>query len=145
LNASLKEWAVKLATFADERGASLVETLVTLAIVAVVLTAFLAALSVGSFGVSVVRQRVTAENLARAQLEHTKNYTYTAGATSYPIIEHREDYPITIDISYWDPGTGEFVSDPAVDDGACGMQWITITISYHGEPIFRALDYKLSR
>ena len=136
---------MKLVAWADERGMSLVETLVTLAIVAIVLTGFLVALSVGSFGVSVVSQRVTAENLARAQLEYTKNYTYTAGATSYPIIEHREDYPITIDISYWNSGTGEFVSEPGVDDGACGMQFITITVSYHGEPIFRALDYKLSR
>ncbi len=64
---------------------SLVETLVTLALVSIILSGFLAAVSVGSFGVSVVRERVTAENLARAQLEYTKNYTYTVGATSYPI------------------------------------------------------------
>ncbi len=146
--------AVKLVAFADERGMNLVETLVTLAIVSIVLTGFLVALSVGSSGVSVVRERVTAENLARAQLEAIKNYTYTVGAivdnpdpeeNDYPIIEHREDYPISIDISYWDPGTRTFVSDPVVDDGECGMQFITITVSYHGEPIFRALDYKLSR
>jgi prepilin-type N-terminal cleavage/methylation domain-containing protein len=139
---------VKSTAFADERGMSLVETLVTVAIVAMILAAFLAAISVGSFGVSVVRERVTAENLARAQLEYIKNYTYTVGATSdyFPIIEHPEDYPITIDISYWYSATGTFSIDPSDDDpGCCGMQWITVTVSHNGEPVFTVVDYKLSR
>jgi prepilin-type N-terminal cleavage/methylation domain-containing protein len=146
---------VKLAAFADERGMSLVETLVTVAIVAIILAAFLAALSVGSFGVSVVRERVMAENLARAQLEYIKNYTYTVGAivddpnpeeNDYPIIEHPEEYPISMDISYWDSSTETFTSDRSDDDpGCCGMQMITVTISHKGEPIFRVLDYKLNR
>jgi prepilin-type N-terminal cleavage/methylation domain-containing protein len=146
---------VKLAAFADERGMSLVETLVTVALVSIILAAFLAAVSVGSFGVSVVRERVTAENLARAQLEHIKNYTYTVGAivdnpnpeeNDYPIIEHREDYPITIDISYWYSATmgGGWSSNPD-HDRPCGMQWITVTVSHNGVPVFRALDYKLNR
>jgi prepilin-type N-terminal cleavage/methylation domain-containing protein len=137
--------AMKLVAWADERGMNLIETLVALAIVSIVLTGFLAALSTGAFGVATVRQRVTAENLARAQLEYTKDYTYTVGATSYPIVEHPESYPITIDISYWDPATKTFVSDQDVDDNCCGMQWITITVSHGGEPVFRAIDYKLSR
>jgi prepilin-type N-terminal cleavage/methylation domain-containing protein len=136
---------VKLAAFADERGDSLVEILIAVAIIAIVVTAFLAALSTGVFGVSVVHERVTAENLARAQLEYIKNYTYTVGATSYPIVEHPEDYSITIGISYWYSPTGTFTTDPSDDHDCCGMQWITVTVSYNGEPVFRALDYKLNR
>ena len=136
---------MKLATFADERGATLVETLVTVAIVSIVFTAFLTAVSVGSFGVSVVRERVTAENLARAQLEYIKSYTYTVGATSYPTIEHREDYPIMIDISYWysqTTGTQPFTSTTSLDSG---MQWITVTVFHQGEPVFTIGNYKVDR
>jgi len=143
---------VKLAVFAEERGESLVETLVALAIVSIILTAFLAALSMGSFGVSVVYKRVTAENLARAQLEYIKNYTYTVGATSYPIVAYPENYPITpenypisIDISYWYSPTESFTTTSSVDRDCCGMQFITVTVSHNGEPVFRALDYKLNR
>ena len=138
-------WVMKLAAFVDEKGTGLLETLVALAIVSVILTAFLAALSIGTFGVSVVRERVTAENLARAQLEYIKNYTYTVGAASYPIVEHPESYPITITISYWYSPTETFTTDLSVDPVCCGMQWITVTVSHNGEPVFRALDYKLNR
>lgn len=145
---------MRLVAFADERGDSLIEVLVALAIVAIVITTFLAALSTGAFGVATVHERVTAENLARAQLEYIKNYTYTVGAivddpnpdeNDYPIIEHPEEYPISMDISYWDSSEEKFTSLLSVDDICCGMQWITITVSHGGEPVFRAIDYKLSR
>jgi prepilin-type N-terminal cleavage/methylation domain-containing protein len=136
---------VKLAVFADERGDSLVEILVAVAIIAIVLTAFLSALSTGSLGVSVVHERVTAENLARAQLEYIKDYTYTVGATSYPIVAHPDNYSITLGISYWYSPTEAFTSNPSVDSDCCGMQCITVTISHNGEPVFTAVDHKLDR
>jgi type II secretory pathway pseudopilin PulG len=144
---------VKLTTFANERGMSIVETLVTLALVSIIIPGFLIAISIGSFGVSVVRERVTAANLARAQLEYTKNYTYTVGAVvgsenpeenDYPIIEHPEEYPISLEVSYWYSVTKEFSSNPA-HDCPCGMQWITVTVSHGSVPVFRAVDYKLNR
>jgi len=64
---------------ADERGVGLIETLVAVAIVATVLTIFLATLFTGSFGVGVVRERVTAENIARSQLELIQNAPYYTG------------------------------------------------------------------
>jgi len=132
---------VKLAAFADERGAGLVEVLVAVAIMAIVLTIFLSALVTGGLGVRVVHERVTAENIARSQLEYIKNYTYTNGAISYPTVEHSEDYPITIDISYWHSPTQQFTSTRAADSG---MQWITITVSHNGE-VFTIENYKVDR
>jgi len=134
---------VKSTAFAEERGESLVEILVSVAIIAIVLTAFLVALSTGAFSVAPVRKRVTAENLARAQLEYIKNYTYT---TSYPTITPSTDYPATysptVGVSYWFSPTETFTSNPSVDSG---MQWITITISHNGEQVFTIEDYKVER
>lgn len=137
--------AVKTTAIADERGESLVEMLVALVVVSVVLTAFLVAISTGVTSVKVVQKRVTAENLARAQLEYIKNYTYTVGATSYPIIEHPENYTTTIGISYWYSPTESFTTTSSVDRDCCGMQWITVTVSYYSEPVFTVVDYKLNR
>jgi type II secretory pathway pseudopilin PulG len=135
--------AVKPSAFVDERGESLAEILVSVAIMAVVITAFLAALSTGVSNVAIVRKRVTAENLARAQLEHIKNYPYEVGAETYPIVEQPEYYTTTIDISYWDEET--FTTDQTADSECCGMQWITVTVSYDGKPVFTVADYKLNR
>jgi type II secretory pathway pseudopilin PulG len=143
-----KRRAVKPTAFMDERGESLVEILVSVVIMAVVITAFLAALSTGVSNVAIVRKRVTAENLARAQLEHIKNYPYEVGAETYPIVEQPEYYTTTIDISYWDKEEETFTTDQDADFegcGGCGMQWITVTVSYDGKPVFTVADYKLNR
>ena len=71
---------VRLGAFADEGGESLAEVLVAVAIIAIVLSGFLAALSTGTLGVGVVRERVTAQNLARAQLECIKDLPYIRSA-----------------------------------------------------------------
>ena len=139
---------MKPTAFVDERGESLAEILVSVAIMAVVITAFLAALSTGVCNVAIVRKRVTAENLARAQLEHIKNHAYITGTTSYPIVEQPEYYATTINISYWDKAEETFTTDPNADlEGCegCGMQWITVTVSYDGKPVFTVADYKLNR
>jgi type II secretory pathway pseudopilin PulG len=132
---------VGLVAFANERGESLVEILISVAIIAIVITAFLAALSTGAFSVALVRKQVTAENLARAQLEYIKDYAYSV--TPYPTVEHsEEDYLITIGVSYWNSSAGTFTSDPLDDSG---MQWITVTVSQNGEPVFTIEDYKVNR
>lgn len=122
---------MKLAVFADERGAGLVEVLVTVAIMAIVLTIFLSALSTGSLGVNVVHQRVTAENIARSQLEYVKNQDYIT-TTDYSLISVPSSYSAyTIT-----------VQSPEISDG---LQLITVTVSYDGEPTFTIEEYKVDR
>ena len=140
-------WAVKLAAFADERGESLVEILVSVAIIAIVLTAFLAALSTAIFGVAVVRERVTAENLARAQLECIQDHLYVPHAapisyTTTCTVTQLSSYPMGLSISYWYSPTETFISDPLADSG---MQWITITIFHNSEQVFTIANYKVAR
>jgi len=139
---------VKLAAFGDDRGAGLVEALVALAIVAIVLTIFLSALSTGTFGVSLVRERVTAGNLARSQLECIKDHPYITGAipisyTSMCTVTAPSAYDTrVVDISYWYSPINEFTSVGADDSG---MQWITVTVSHNDEPVFTIEDYKVDR
>jgi len=121
---------VKLAVFADERGAGLVEVLVAVAIMAIVLTVFLSALSTGSLGVSVVHERVTAENIARSQLEYVKETDFITGTNSYT--------PTTISPI----GYTATISATTIDTG---LQLITITVFYDGAPTFTMEEYKVDR
>ena len=138
---------MKLAAFVEERGASLIEILVAVAIIAIVLTVFLSALSTGAFSVALVRERVTAENLARAQLECIKGHPYITGAipisyTTLCPVTTPSAYGIGVDISYWYSPTNEFTLD---SDDDSDMQWITVTILYNGEPTFTMEEYKVNR
>lgn len=118
---------MKLAAFADARGASLVEVLVAVAIMAIVLTIFLSALSTGSLGVSVVHERVTAENIARSQLEYVKETGFTDHYTPTAISHTGYTAAISATTIY------------------TGVQLITVTVSYDGEPTFTIEEYKVDR
>jgi len=121
---------MRLVAFAEERGVSLVEVLVAVAIMALVLSAFLAALSTGTLGVAVVRERVTAENIARSQLEHVKETDFISGTLYYTptVISH--------------PGHTAVISATTI---ATGLQLITVTVSHNGEPVFTIENYKAAR
>ena len=118
---------MKSTVFADERGAGLVEVLVAMAIMAIVLTVFLSALSTGSLGVSVVHERVTAENIARSQLEYVKEIGFTDHYT--PTAISHSGYTATI----------------SATTIYTGVQLITVTVSYDGEPTFTMEEYKVDR
>ena len=137
---------MRLAVFADERGMSLVEVLVSVAIIAIVFTAFLSALSTATWGVAVVRERVTAQNLARAQLECIQHHPYVPHAipisyTTTCTVTQLSSYPMDVSISYWVSPT--FTSDPLLGDD--GMQWITVTVYHNSESVFTIEKYKVER
>ena len=129
---------MKSTVFVDERGESLVEILVALAIIAIVITAFLAALSTGTFGVGVVRKRVTAENLARAQLEYVKDYEPYKEVTqttpgAYPTVTSIvSGYAITVTAS-------------PITTTNYNIQLITVTVFHNSKPVFMIEDYKVKR
>ena len=138
---------MKSITFADERGESLIEILMSVAIMSIVLSGFLAGLSTGAFSVAVVRERVTAENLVRAQLECIQHHPYILNADPDSYLTACADtqlsaYPVDLSISYWHAPTETFTSTLGLDSG---MQWITVTISHQGEPVFEMEDYKAER
>jgi len=113
----------------DEEGVGLVESLLAVAIVGVALVAFLAAMSTGSMAVATADQRVTAESLARTQMENALGQTY---APSYSAVAEPAGYTITITVS----GVGGRDQDE--------IQKITVEVDYDGNTV-TVVAYKVNR
>ena len=74
----------------NSKGQTLIEVLIALAILGIVVVAFMTALTTASRAIIVADEHTTAESLARSQLESVKNQGYnnsTAPEASYDIIE----------------------------------------------------------
>lgn len=115
-----------------QRGLSLVETLVAVAILGTSVVAFAAALSAGSIAVGEQAEEVAAQSLVRTQLEYTKSYPYDTEATTYPTVDTPEGYAISVGVA----------PIPDTDDD---IQKITVTISRESENIMTVADYKVNR
>jgi prepilin-type N-terminal cleavage/methylation domain-containing protein len=117
----------------QEKGVTLLETLVALAILSVISVAFMSGLTTSTKATVIADEQTTAESLARNQMEYVKNYTYQTNATEYPI-----DPSLTV------PDTWEVLSCTAEalhtpDDG---LQEVTVTIQHNGETVFTMTGYK---
>lgn len=118
----------------SERGLTLVETLLALAILGVVAGVYLTGLTVSSKTVMISQERVSAESLAKNQMEDTKAQLYVPEAASYPAITVPSDlaaqgYSITVAV--------EPLHSP--DDG---IQEITVSISRDVDILFTLVGYK---
>jgi prepilin-type N-terminal cleavage/methylation domain-containing protein len=77
----------------DQRGFSLIETIIAIGILGMVGTAFMSALVVGGRSTRLLDDQVQAEALARSQLEDIKNTAYNTDAGCYLL---NTCYPVTI-------------------------------------------------
>lgn len=119
-----------MVVFTNERGTSLVEVLCAVAILAVVLTMFVSTLSTATLGIGLVRQRVTAANMARSQLEYMKETPFLDDTDSYtPTVASHVGYTATI----------------SVTTVYTGVQLITVTVFLQGEPVFTVQECKAKR
>ena len=125
-------WKRRLA-FSSEKGVGLVESLIAVAIVGIAITALVATLSTGSIAVRKTDERVTAENLAQAQLEYTKAQAYRTAPASYDTIAPLPDgYSISAE--------GSSISGRDAD-----IQKVTVTVSSNGDIMLVMEDYKMDR
>jgi prepilin-type N-terminal cleavage/methylation domain-containing protein len=127
----------------SQLGMTLVEVLVALAILAAVAGVFLVGLSTSSKGIMVSQKSVTAESLAKSQMESIKSYTYDA-SNNPPNYEAAKlaDIPASYDIAI----TAERL-DPKGDglDNDDGLQQITVTITRNAEEVITVTGYKVNR
>lgn len=124
-----------MAVVRGQTGASLVESLVALAILGTVVISVLAAFSTGLIAVNTVEEQVTVENLARTQLEYTKDSPYTPAPTTYPLAP-----TITLPAGY------EILTEAlAVPNTDNNIQKIRVTISRDGEAELAVEDFKVNR
>lgn len=119
--------------FFNESGVGLVESLIAIAIVGIAVTIFIAGLSTGSVAVQQNDIRVTAENLARSQMEYTKAQVYDTVPASYDIITPVPDRYSVLAVA----------SSIAGRDS--DIQKITVTINYSSEEVLSLEGYKGNR
>jgi prepilin-type N-terminal cleavage/methylation domain-containing protein len=139
----------------DERGFSLIEVLIALAIMGLVAVAFLSGLATASRALIIADERTTAESLARSQIEYVKEQEYDYASLghepSYDKIEAIPDNYSIWSVNYngdtvnggndddiitipWDADLGE---PAAVDDG---LQKIKLVIKHGGKEVFTFTD-----
>lgn len=143
----------RIALLRQQKGTTLIEVLVAVALLGVIGGAFLATVSTGTIAISQIRCEVAAQNLARSQLEHTKagNYTYyDFGADlddpsddippQYPVIATPPGYSVdVVAVPIPDPDDPDY---PYCDNE---MQKITITVYQDGEYVLQVEDIKVYR
>ncbi len=111
-----------------QAGATLVELLAALGIIASALAIFITALSTGAFAVRTADQLTTSNNLAASQVESIKGAAYDA-AGAYGLVAAPPGYAIAVSSS-------EIIT---------GLQQITVTVSFQGEALTVLSNYKVNR
>jgi len=121
----------------SESGDTLLTTIVALAVIGVVVTAFLGGLGTASKAAIIADEQTTAESLARSQIEWVKKATYVPGATTYSAapIPGDNDY-----ISYSVAITAAALHTP--DDG---IQKITVAVQRNSREVVKLDSYKVER
>ena len=121
----------------SESGATLIETLVALAIMGTLAVTFLSGLTITSKATIVASEQATAESLAQGQMEWVKNADYVYGATEY------SPAPISSSNDYAHYSVG-IAAEPVhtTDDG---IQKITVTVKHYDKEVIKLNGYKMNR
>jgi type II secretory pathway pseudopilin PulG len=129
--------------FYSENGATLVEELVTVAIIAIGIVILVAMITTGVIGVRQVDDKVIAETLARSQLELVKDAFYEAdpGTTPYPAVTGVPGYSVIVAIEYWNATSSTFSTTLRND----GLQRVTVTVSSGADTLAQTAVFKVDR
>jgi len=127
----------------EQRGISLAEELVSLAVLASAVGLVLAGIYLGSVGVRTKTGRVNAALLAQSQLELITDTTYRPNPTAapYPTVEPVAGFSVATDVEYWTAPDGPFTSTVRND----GMQRITVSVADVSGEIASLEGIKVSR
>ena len=137
----------------NEKGFTLIEVMIAIALLGIIAVAFLGALATASRALVIADERTTAESLARSQMEYVKNQNYDAtnNPPQYsPLPSISGDYTITTTAEYFDAdGDGIIevdVTTTEVREDDEGIQKITVTVSHLSKPDVITLEgYKTDR
>lgn len=117
----------------SEKGMTLAEVLVAVAITGTLVTMLLTSLSTGSRAVGTMYESSTAEGIAQSQLEYTRSQSYmTAPATYDSITSLPPHFTVSSEAS-------------AIDGRDGNIQKITVTVYRDSEPVLIKEDFKVNR
>lgn len=125
----------------NQKGFSLIEVLLAMALVGILGTAIPSALSGANRATITANQHTTAESLARSQMDYIQNQPYDSD-NSTPIYALLPEVPAPYNIvtpmaQRLDP-KGDGISN---DDG---LQKITVTVKHGATVIFTLVDFKVN-
>ena len=120
----------------SEKGMSLIETAVALAILGIVAVAYLGGIGTSLKSTTIAKIQVTAQSLVISEIEYVKNYPYQYSASEYPV-DPALDIPLGWSVP---PPVVGLVH--ATDDG---IQKVTVKAEYNGKKIISMVTYKVNR
>lgn len=126
----------------SEKGFSLLEVMLAIALLGVIIAALMSALSTGSIAVFVADERATAESLAKSQMEYIRNQNYDA-SNDPPAYAKLTVIPPSYDISVAAERLDPKEDGTSTDDG---LQKITVTVQHLDKPEVVVLEsYRSAR
>lgn len=126
-----------------ERGFSLAEALVAIAILALTAGLIITMIFTAAEGTKVKLANVSAQTLSRSQMELIRDGTYQADPTAvpYPMVAPIAGYTVDIGVEYWTAPSGPFTATLRND----GLQRITVTVSDANGQLQQLLAYIVNR
>ena len=125
-----------------ETGATLIETLVALALLGIISVAFLSGLATAAKATFIADEQATAESLARSQIEYVKSQDYDS-TNNPPQYDKISDIPIGYDIDDILAERLDAKGDGTENDD--GIQKITVTVTRGDKTVLIIDAYKVDR
>jgi type II secretory pathway pseudopilin PulG len=106
-----------------KHGVSLIETMVAIALLAIIVVSILSAFSAITIAAARHKQQTTLDLLTRSDGEYIKSQTYSPSPATYTNLT-AGGYSFSYQVSYWDPVLGFGPGNPDV-----GLQQIVLTVN----------------